>query len=245
MVWGLLLAGSAVAWTVTIRIARDMGNGPGTMGVGLAGFIPVWVAMMTAMMWPAVAPVGSMYLRGVRMQSPGWLRALGVGTFIAGHLAVWTAFGVLAFGAVLGSGRLAHEAPRAALWVGAATFALAGLYQLTPLKDRCLEHCRSPLGLLMHFGAPGRLRDLRAGLAHGGFCLGGCWALMVVLIAVGIMNVAWMAGLAAVIFLEKTWRYGRPLGIVVGAGLIVLALLVPTHPGLVPGLQMNMTGMSP
>lgn len=241
IVWSLLLAGSGLAWAIAVRDAWEMGTGPGTMGLTLAEFMPVWVAMMSAMMLPAVAPVASMYLRGVRMQSNGWLRVFRVGTLVVGYLAVWTAFGVFAFVAAWGSERLAEIAPRAALWAGALIFTVAGFYQLTPLKDRCLKHCRSPLGLLLHFGSySGRARDLRVGLAHGGFCLGCCWALMVVLIAVGIMNVIWMAALAVLIFLEKTWRYGKALGIAFGVGLIILALLVPTHPDLVPGLQASM-----
>ena len=241
VVWSLALAGAAVAWAVTVRVAWGMGNGPGTMGMGLAAFMPVWLAMIAAMMLPAVAPVASLYLRGVRMQSTGAPRVFRVSALVTGYLGVWTAFGVAAFAAALGSERLADAAPRVAPWVGAAILAMAGLYQLTPLKDRCLRHCRSPLGLLLHLGNySGRLRDLRAGLAHGSFCVGCCWALMAVLIAVGVMNVAWMAALAALVFLEKTWRYGKALGVAAGVGLVVLALLVPSHPGFVPGLHTGM-----
>ena len=90
-----------------------------------------------------------------------------------------------------------------------AVFAAAGLYQLSPLKDRCLAHCRSPLGLLLHYGSyQGRSRDLRVGVHHGGYCLGCCWALMVILIAVGVMNMAAMVGLAALVLTEKVWRWG-------------------------------------
>jgi len=215
-----------------------MGNGPGTMGMGLAAFLPLWVVMMSAMMLPSVGPIGSLYLRGVKLRSSGWVRALRVGTLVAGYLAVWAAFGLLAFLAAWGAGRLADHAPRTALWVGAVILVVAGAYQLTPLKNFCLKHCRSPLGFLLHFGSyAGRLRDLRVGLYHGAFCVGCCWGLMIVLVAVGVMNVAWMAGLAAVIFLEKTWRYGKALGVAFGIALILLAAFVPWHPGLVPGLH--------
>ena len=120
-----------------------------------------------------------------------------------------------------------------------------GVYQASPLKYRCLSHCRSPLGFLMHFGNfRGPLRDLRVGLYHGGYCLGCCWGLMVVMIAVGVMNLVWMAGLAAVIFLEKTWRHGERLGIAVGVALIVLAFVVPWYPAPLPGLRLD-TAMGP
>lgn len=159
---------------------------------------------------------------------------------ILGYLGAWAAFGMVAFAAAWAAGRLAIEAPAVAPWVGAAALAGAGLYQLTPLKDRCLSHCRSPLGFLLHFGGySGRLRDIRVGLYHGGYCVGCCWALFIVLIAVGVMNLAWMAGLAAVIFLEKTSRFGKALGIAFGIALLVLALFVPSHPELVPGLHID------
>jgi len=244
VLWGLLLAGAAVAWGVTFRAAQHMGNDPGTMGMGLAAFLGLWTVMMAAMMLPSVAPVGSMYLRGVRMRSAGGVRALRVGTLILGYLAVWAAFGLVAFLGAWGAGRLASGSPHAALWVGAGILALAGIYQLTPLKNVCLKHCRSLVGFLLHFSSfSGWSRDLRVGVYHGAFCVGCCWGLMIVLIAVGVMNLAWMAGLAAAIFLEKTWRYGKGLRIAFGLALIVLAILVPWHPGLVPGLHAGSMSM--
>lgn len=222
-----------------------MGNGPGAMGRGLAGFLALWVVMMAAMMLPSVAPLGSLYLRTVRLRSSGPARVVRTGALVAGYLGVWAGFGLAAFAAVSGGGRLAEEAPGVARWVGAALLATAGLYQLTPLKERCLRHCRSPLGFLLHVGNfRGRLRDLRAGLYHGGWCVGCCWGLMLVLVAVGVMNLAWMAGLAAVIFLEKTWRHGKALGLVFGLALVGLAIAALFEPALVPGLHVE-EGMPP
>src|SRR5260370_42486484 len=85
-VWGFCLASAGVAWALTIRATTGMGNGPGTMGLGLVGFMPLWVAMMAAMMLPSVAPAGSMDLRGVKMRSASWLRALRGGLLIVGYL---------------------------------------------------------------------------------------------------------------------------------------------------------------
>src|SRR5215468_5659947 len=119
-----------------------------------------------------------------------------------------------------------------------AVFAVAGLYQLTPLKDRCLAHCRSPLGLLLHYGSyRGKTRDLRVGVHHGGYCLGCCWALMVILIGVGVMNVAAMVGLAALILIEKVWRWGPLAGRVAGVALLALAVATIWFPWLAPGLR--------
>jgi predicted metal-binding membrane protein len=194
--------------------------------------------MMAAMMLPAVAPVATIYLRAIATRSSGVTRGLRTGGLVVGYLGMWAATGILAFAAAWGGSRLARQAPGVAPWVAAAVLAAAGLYQLTPFKDRCLRHCRSPLGQLLHVGSySGRLRDVRAGLYHGGYCLGCCWALMAVLIPVGVMNLAWMVGLSLVVFFEKTWRRGRVLGIAFGLGLLAFACLVPWHPGLVPGLH--------
>ncbi|SEM62364.1 DUF2182 domain-containing protein [Streptacidiphilus jiangxiensis] len=237
--WAALLAAAALAWILTVRSASGMAAGPGTMGRDLWGFLALWGLMMAAMMLPSVAPVVSLYLRTLRSQARGWRRAGRSTGLVIGYLCAWEAFGLAAFAAAWAGGELAARAPNAAPWVGAVVLAGAGLYQLAPLKDRCLRHCRSPLGFLLHFGTySGRLRDLRVGLYHGGYCVGCCWGLMVVLIVVGVMNLAWMAGLAVVVFLEKTWRHGKVFSLVAGVALIGFACFVPGHPGLVPGLHL-------
>jgi predicted metal-binding membrane protein len=117
-------------------------------------------------------------------------------------------------------------------------FAACGIYQLSSLKDRCLAHCRSPLGLLLHYGSyRGRLRDLRVGTHHGAYCLGCCWSLMVILIAVGVMNVAAMAGLAAVVLTEKISPAGPAIGKLAGAAALALAVATIWLPWLAPGLH--------
>ncbi|WP_079430974.1 MULTISPECIES: DUF2182 domain-containing protein [Streptomyces] len=237
--WASLLAAAALAWLLTVRGASGMTPGPGTMGRGLWGFLVLWGLMMAAMMLPAVAPFVSLYLRTLRARSTGWVRAARSTGLVLGYLCAWEAFGLVAFGAAWAGGELAARAPDAAPWAGALVLAGAGLYQVTPLKDRCLSHCRSPLGFLLHFGnRSGRLRDLRVGFCHGGYCVGCCWGLMVVLVAVGVMNLAWMAALAGAVFLEKVWRHGKAFSLVLGVALIGYACFVPWHPGLVPGLHM-------
>ena len=102
----------------------------------------------------------------------------------------------------------------------------AGIYQITPLKNFCLRHCRSPVAFLLHVsGYKGRFRDVRVGLYHGLYCVGCCWGLMLVLITVGIMNLAWMAAIAAAVLLEKTWRHGIGFSRAIGAALDCLRLL--------------------
>jgi predicted metal-binding membrane protein len=215
-----------------------MGVGPGTMGLSIAAFLALWVVMMTAMMFPSVAPMVVVWIRSVSARPTRGARVMGVAEFLCGYLVAWAAFGLLAFVVLITADRLVDGSPTPAKWIGAGIFLLAGLYQLTPLKRACLRHCRSPIGSLFHYASfKGPARDLRVGAHHGFYCVGCCWGLMIVLVAVGVMNIGVMAALAAVILIEKVWRYGRPFAIAVGIALIVLAALALFMPGLLPGLQ--------
>ncbi|GAA1172189.1 putative metal-binding membrane protein [Kitasatospora gansuensis] len=237
LAWSLIALIAALAWVLTVGQARDMGIEPGTMGMALPLFLLLWLAMMAAMMLPSVAPVAVTWARGIARQSSGAERALRTTEFLGGYLLVWTAFGLLAYGGLALTGDLVDRDPEAGKWIGAAAFALAGLYQLGPLKYVCLRHCRSPMAQLMRYaGYRPPLRDLRVGLHHGGYCLGCCWALMVVLVPLGVMNVAAIAGIAVVIFLEKLWRHGALLARVSGVAFLVLAVLAPFQSWLLPGL---------
>lgn len=237
--WIALAALAAAAWAVTIALARSMGNGPGTMGLALLPFLGVWVMMMAAMMFPSVAPVAVLWTRLITGASAGLARAARMSLFIGGYLLAWAACGAAAFAALAGTGRLLDASPTAAKWLGVGIFAAAGIYQLTPWKDWCLSRCRSPVGALMYYvGFKGRSRDVRVGLHHGATCVGCCWGLMVLLIAVGVMNVPAMAALAAVIFIEKIWRYGKPFGQAVGLALLATGALAIWFPWLLPGLHM-------
>ncbi|MBI2237281.1 MAG: DUF2182 domain-containing protein [Actinobacteria bacterium] len=244
--WGALVAVAALAWAVTIAQARGMGVGPGTMGMALPLFLAMWVAMMAAMMFPSVAPVAILWTRAIAGRTRGGRRAARIASFVSGYLVAWTGYGLIAFSALLGTERLVDVFPEGARWLGVGIFGVAGLYQLTPLKDACLRHCRSPMMALLHYGNyKGTARDLRVGIHHGLYCVGCCWGLMVVLVAVGVMNVAAMAGLAAVIFLEKLWSRGPLLTRAVGIAFLAIAALAPFHPWLLPGLRATggMAGM--
>ena len=206
-----MLIAAAGAWVATVALARGMAGMTGTMGLGLVVFVPVWTLMMAAMMLPSVTPTATLYARTIPGSGAAGRRAARIAGLVVGYLAVWAAAGLPAFGLAWLAGWLTGRHPSAAHIAAVAVFAVAGAYQLTGLKDRCLARCRSPLGLLLHYGSyRGRLRDLRVGAHHGGYCLGCCWALMVILIAVGVMNVAAMVGLAALVLIEKTWSWARP-----------------------------------
>ncbi len=151
---------------------------------------------------------------------------------------MWAAAGVPAFLLARGAGLLTEGRPGLATATAVAAYAACGAYQLTPWKDRCLRHCRSPLALLLHYGSyQGRLRDLAAGAHHGAYCAGCCWALFVVLIAVGVMKLAAMVVLAAVVLLEKLWSRGLAFSRAVGVLALLLAVAVVWLPELAPGLH--------
>lgn len=233
-----LLGLAALAWLVVARQADGMRSVPGNMGYGLAGFLGLWTLMMAAMMLPAVAPVGTLYVRAIARGASGGRRAARLAAFVAGYVAAWASFGLLAYAAGAAAGRLASGHPGAAGWAGAVVLGAAGVYQFTPAKDSCLSHCRSPIAVLLHVGGfRGRLRDIRAGLYHGVFCVGCCWGLMAALIALGVMDLRWMALLAAVVVVEKLWRHGVAASRAVGVALLCLAVLAPFHPQVVPGLH--------
>ncbi|AMW15092.1 hypothetical protein A4E84_01265 [Streptomyces qaidamensis] len=236
--WSLVVLIAVPAWVLTVAQARDMGVEPGTMGMALPLFLLLWVTMTAAMMLPSMAPVALTWVRGIGRRTSGWSRAGRTVEFLGGYLLVWTAFGLLAYAALNLTGDLVGDHPAAGRWIGSVAFLMAGLYQLGPLKNVCLRHCRDPMAQLVRYSAFRQpARDLRVGLHHGAYCVGCCAGLMVVLIPLGVMNVAAMAGLAIVIFVEKLWSRGPLLAGVVGVVFLVLAVLAPFQDWLLPGLQ--------
>jgi predicted metal-binding membrane protein len=238
--WIAVTVLAAAAWVVTFILARTMGNGPGTMGLALLPFLGLWVVMMAAMMLPSAAPVAVLWTRLISGASAGLTRAARMSAFLTGYLLAWAGCGAVAYAAVAGTGRLVMASPGPARWLGVAIFAAAGIYQFTPWKDFCLRRCRSPIGALMYYaGFKGRSRDVRVGLHHGATCAGCCWGLMIVLVAVGVMNIAAMAVLAAVVFAEKLWRHGKLFGQVAGVALVVAGIVAIWYPWLLPGLHVS------
>src|SRR3954454_295299 len=194
----LLIACSLAAWLVTIVYTVDMPAAPGTMGLGLVQFLGLWTVMMAAMMLPSVSPLFSLYAQRTRSEPSSRTRALRTTSLVAGYLTAWAGFGVVAFVLARLGDQLVAVSSTGAAWAGTTALVAAGVYQLSPLKEYCLSHCRSPVSFLLHYGSlKGPTRDLQVGLRHGAFCVGCCWGLMVVLIVVGIMSLGWMAAIAA------------------------------------------------
>jgi predicted metal-binding membrane protein len=236
----LLLALALVSWVVTFDRMRGMDAGPGTDLGGLGWFIGIWVTMMAAMMLPSVSPMVLAFARVSRERSSrGQAAFVPTWVFLGGYLAAWTAYGLLAYGifrlvnAVAGDW-LAWD--RAGPYVAGGAILSAGLYQLTPIKDVCLRHCRTPLHFLLHGWHEGRLGALRMGVEHGLYCVGCCWGLMVVLFSLGVMSLVWMAVIAGVIFAEKVFPFGARLTRLFAVAFVVLGIWIAAAPGSVPGL---------
>ena len=238
---GLLLVVAGVCWAVTVHRMRGMDMGPGTDLGGLGWFAVVWLTMMAAMMLPSLAPMA--HAHAARSRAAGARRPLsGSALFTAGYLLTWLGVGVLAYALVkvftgLDLGWLAWD--RGGPYLAGAVILGAAAYELTPLKTRCLHHCRRP-ELLAGRWRPGAGGAALTGLEHGAFCVGASWALMAVLFAIGVMNVTWMVFVASLVALEKLLP--RPgLAVALTALLVAaLALGVAFAPGQVPWLTVPM-----
>jgi predicted metal-binding membrane protein len=242
LIFGLLLL-AAIAWAVTSDRMAGMDAGPGTDLGGLGFWLTAWVVMMAAMMFPSIAPMVVMQARieeGKRRKG----EATEAGTtalFVCGYLITWAAAGLIGY-AIIEAGRAISwdflSWDRAGPYVAGGVIAAAALYQLTPLKDVCLRHCRSPMMFLLTAWRPGRAGALRMGVEHGAWCVGCCWALMAALFALGVMSIGWMLFIAALIAIEKLlpWRILANRGIAVL--LVILGIAVAFAPEDVPGLTL-------
>jgi predicted metal-binding membrane protein len=235
----ILLLIAAVAWVDLVR--SSLGDPdmmmtmfmPMTVSDGLA-FVASWGIMMTAMMLPSALPMIGLYgatQRGAAAPGP---RGVPVAVFAFVYLAVWAAFGVPVY--------VAHTflmaLPPAAFAYGIAVVLLAaGAFQLSPLKQACLRVCRSPLGFMLGHWRAGLRGCLVLGWSHAVYCLGCCWALMVVLVAAGAMGLAWVLLIAAVVAAEKLLPRGEWIARATGGALLLLGVAVALHPALVTALR--------
>lgn len=210
---GILLSLAAAAWYLAIVSPWSMAM----MEISAPIYMATWVMMLVAMMFPAVAPVVTTFATVSRARNAA---SPTVPAFVAGYLFIWTAAGLIPLtlylttrGAVAGMSATSLGATA----IGAVLL-VAGVYQFTAWKATCLRACRSPFGIVMnHDFRTGAVGSFRAGVSHGAFCLGCCWALMAVLTVVGLMSLPWMAVLTVIFFAEKNWRHGPGLARVVGA----------------------------
>jgi len=248
---------TVVAWVLTLAQMQGMaamGHAPsgmeqdamaGPMGMaGAAGpdpgvrlllYLGMWTSMMAAMMLPSAAPMILMFGTVYRTKRERGGAFVPTWVFVAGYLAVWVGFGAVAwamgdFGEAIARAypRVRELGPR----VAAAAMIAAGLYQLTPLKQRCLSHCRSPLSFLTHHWRPGAGGAWRMGLDHGVYCVGCCWALFALLVLVGLASLPWMGLITLIVCAEKLLPYGRPVTLGVAGLLVILGVLALIRPDL-------------
>ena len=239
----LLFAIAAVAWWWTVVQMRGMDAGPWTALGTLSWFVGVWVVMMAAMMLPSLAPTVALYSRMTKSRS-----AVAPLALTAGYLLAWASVGVFAFAVEAVGGTFAGQLlawDRAGRWIAGATLIVAAVYELTPLKDACLGKCRSPLGFLLGSWRDGALGGLKMGVRHGAWCIGCCWALMASLFALGIMSLAWMALVAALIAFEKLIPSRRAAIYGTAAVLLTLSVLLMLAPDAIPGLTVPRNGSMP
>ena len=235
----ILLLIAAAAWVDVVRSslgAPDMMMTmfmPMTTSDGLA-FVASWGVMMTAMMLPSALPMVGLYGATQRGGGATGARGVPVAVFTLVYLAVWAASGAPVYVAH----SLLMALPPAAFAYGVAMILLgAGVFQLSPLKQACLRACRSPLGFLLGHWRAGLRGSLALGSAHALYCLGCCWALMVVLVAAGAMGLAWVLLITAAVAAEKLLPGGEWIARATGGALVLLGVAVALRPDLVTALR--------
>jgi predicted metal-binding membrane protein len=208
-----------------------------TMGMTAPLFFAMWVAMMVAMMFPAAAPMILLFDRMQARKREAGRASVPTAYFVGAYLSIWVAFGAVAYGLAIGVQHLADNS----MWVmdnwarvGGLLLVAAGLYQLSPLKNVCLAKCRSPISFLMTSWRDGTSGAIRMGLHHGMICLGCCWLLFVILVPLGVMNVAAMAVIALIVFAEKCLPGGHRIAHVAAVVLVVYGFVVVVTPSALP-----------
>jgi predicted metal-binding membrane protein len=234
----VLLVLAAAAWTrvLLVPMVDDM---PGmgmvmtpTVADGVA-YVVAWTIMMAAMMLPSALPMIGLYAATQRSASQGG-RVVAVALFTSIYLGLWALTGVPIY---LGSEALGALTQKALAYGVAGTLVVAGLFQVSPLKQTCLRHCRTPLGFLFGHWRPGWRGGVEMGWAHALYCLGCCWALMVVLVVAGAMGLPWVLFIAAAVAAEKLVPRGDRVAYVIGVVLILLGVAVMVRPDLAIVLQ--------
>ncbi len=214
--------------------------GPGAWSwASFAVFVVAWAVMMAAMMFLAAAPMILLFQATAARRRAAGRAFVPTWVFVSGYLLVWTVIGAITWMLIQlisqQVGQLSDVSRETWAPVALGTVLIvAGLYQLTPLKRICLDHCRSPFGFVMQHWCEGYGGALRMGIIHGLYCLGCCWALFAVLVAAGVMSLAWMLLLTLVIFAEKVLPAGPRTAQIIGIGLLLLGVVVASGAGTLP-----------
>jgi predicted metal-binding membrane protein len=252
---------SIVAWVAVIADAMHAGSMSmdsssstmGDMGMAAPGgaasasaalaFLIAWGIMMAAMMLPSAAPMIGLYGAIHRNSDRTGQGGVATGVFAFVYVLAWVLFGVPVYGAQVAVDMLVDTSPALSgvlPYAVAVVLVVAGAYQFSPLKMACLRACRSPLGFLMARWRAGYLATARLALAHAIYCIGCCWALMVVLVAAGAMGLHWVLLIAALVAAEKLAPGGVVVARLAGVALLVLGLLLAVNPGITAALRGTM-----
>jgi predicted metal-binding membrane protein len=223
----------------TMAMPAEMAGPDLSVGMRAWPILVLWTVMMVGMMFPASAPMILTYsgIQAQRRRSAARPYEP-VSVFTAAYKHIWVAFGALAFGFASGVDALAERSAwLTSNWhrLTGGLIATAGIYQFTPLKDRCLRTCRSPVGFLLEHWSEGWSGALRMGFAHGLYCAGCCWLLFVILVPIGVMNLVAMGIVTAVVFAEKTLPGGEWTARATGLGLLAYGGLLLLFPAAMPG----------
>ena len=219
-----LIGATALAWLYLAAMAADMTGMPGNMSTVAAPKLTpwsyvdwllmtlMWAVMMVGMMLPSAIPTILLYGAVERAQRSKGRSVAPVGAFVGGYLGAWTVFSIAATAVQWALERLTLLNPMmasASATFGGIVLIAAGIYQLSPLKHRCLEHCRAPVELLSKHWRPGAGGAVVMGFRHGLFCVGCCWVLMALLFVGGVMNLLWVAAITFLVLLEKIAPHGH------------------------------------
>lgn len=247
LAWGYVLLGAGTGMSPLAMTTRSFPPFAGKQ-LGVFGHEPwsadywlvmlvMWWVMMVAMMTPSAAPTILLHAtitRRGQSDARGANTAAATGAFVGGYLAIWFLFAAAATSLEFGFERLALVSP---MWMWSESHVLtgtllvaAGLYQLTPIKTACLDGCRSPIEFLSRYWRPGARGAFRLGVVHGAYCVGCCWALMLLLFAGGVMNLLWIAGLSIIVAIEKMAPFGHAAGRVIGIVLLAIGATVLFRP---------------
>ena len=232
----LLLALAAAAWAVLV-----WQHGDATIGLRAPLFLASWVIMMVAMMFPTAAPMILAFHRVQAVKYQLDVALVSTWVFVGAYLLVWAFAGIAAYAGVLVAETAAARAaltPAAEAQVGGAIIMIAGIYQLTPLKELCLSKCRTPIRFIMTSWRDGTAGAFRMGLLHGIYCLGCCWLLFVILFPLG-MNVGAMAAVTLIILAEKMLPWPRLMPHAAAAALVLYGALVIASSQLHPTFSAN------
>jgi predicted metal-binding membrane protein len=221
--WACVLAGASMSMPDMNGMLMPLRGEPLTLRYA-ALVVVMWATMMAAMMLPSAAPMILLYGTIARRRRTSGGVSAAAGVFALGYVSVWAAFSLAAAALQLSLEKAAVLSPMmktTSIALAGTVLVAAGLYQWTPLKQACLRRCRSPLEFIMSQWREGALGAFQMGLRHGGYCLGCCWMLMLLLFVGGVMSLAWIAGLALFVLVEKTAPAGHWIGRAAGLGLIL------------------------